>query len=328
MNDAALQSALEKVFRPLSCPDVVSVDHLTRADVEMLLELAKLFKAKKTQKFSLLKGTSVGLAFFESSTRTKSSFDLAGKNLGADMISVGSGTQEKKGENFFDVVQNIAAMNMRIIVLRTAASGLPEQASRVTNAHIINAGDGTHEHPSQALLDMLTISESFSDPRGKVITVIGDILHSRVFGSLARIVRLLEMELRVVAPYTLIPEELEQTFGARFYSNLEKALPGTDVVYALRVQGERGASGYIPTLREYSRGYGITAARLRMANPGAILMHPGPIQRDTDIAHELVQHPQSRIYTQVENGVAMRKALLYALASGPEKELGTHFSPL
>lgn len=302
--------------RDVSFFDLYSIDQVSREDLDLIFSLARKFKEGKTAKLALCKGRSQVNAFFESSTRTMSSFDLAAKNLSMDTTSVSSTSATKKGESFLDTMETLGAYNVRVIVVRSAESGVPEVVARHVAASVINAGDGWHEHPTQGLLDALTMLDHFKtkDLSGRVVTVVGDITHSRVFGSLVRIVTKLGASVRVAAPETLIPDQVESLGAARYYS-VEEALAGADVVYALRVQEERGAKGFIPTLREYSKTFGISERRLALAKSDAILMHPGPVIRDIDVHSALVsRHPQSRILEQVENGMAVRKALLWLLA--------------
>ncbi len=305
--------------RTLSTPDLVSIDDLSLADCELIFALAREFHKLKTKKLDLLKGKAIALGFFESSTRTQSSFDWAAKQLGADTVGVGSGTSEKKHESFFDVAQVIDSMNAAAVVIRTQYSGLPAQIAKYTNAAIVNAGDGWHEHPTQALIDGLTASDDFGSLKGKRITYVGDVLHSRVFGSSARLFAKLGAKIRIAAPLTFIPEDVETVFGAEVTHDIEAALSGTDIVYVLRVQNDRGATGDISTLREYSKAYGISEQRFRLANKNALLMHAGPVQRDTDIHHALMTIPESRILQMVENGLAIRKAVLWLLCTGATK---------
>ncbi len=304
----------------IPCHDLVSIDQLTENDCEHIFSLARIFRTLKTEKLDLLKGSSVGIAFFESSTRTKSSFDWAGKHLGADVVGAGSSTAEKKGESMFDVIQVIDAMQPKVVVIRTRYSGLPEQVSQYTSASVINAGDGIHEHPTQALLDGLTMVDELGTLRGKIVTIVGDISHSRVFGSLVRLLNKLGATVRVAAPETLLLEKTEETFGVQVFYNVEEALKDADVIYTLRIQGERGSYGNISTIREYSKAYGISAERFALAKQNAIIMHAGPIQRDIDIHHVLVGIPESRILHQVENGLAIRKTLLWLLATKNEEK--------
>ncbi len=302
--------------RDISCFDLVSIDDLSLKDIDLIMDLAEVFKTSKSQKLSLLKGCSIINAFFENSTRTRSSFELAGKHLGADTINItGGGSSLKKGESLIDTAETLSALQPQLIIMRSEYSGIPSQLSGVIASSVANAGDGWHEHPSQALLDFKTISDSFEgDVEGKVVTLVGDILHSRVFGSLARLFAKKGMILQVACPRTFVPEDVEEVFGVKLFDSIENALPNSDVVYALRVQEERGSNGYIPSLREYSKTFGITEKRLNMAKKGAILMHPGPVIRDIDVHSALVTlDDRSRILDQVENGMAVRAAIIWLL---------------
>lgn len=302
--------------RDASFFDLTSVDQLTKDDLTLIFELAEKFKEGKTAKIALCKGRAQVNVFFEASTRTQASFDLSAKNLGMDTTNVGSGSSAKKGESFLDTVETLSAYSVRTIVLRSSQAGLAHMVSKHVKASIINAGDGWHEHPTQGLLDVFTMLEHFKtkDLKGKTVTVVGDIMHSRVFGSLVRIVTKLGGTVRVAAPETLLPDDVEK-FGVEKFYDIEKAVRDVDVIYALRVQEERGGKGYIPTLREYSKTFGISEKRLKLAKPDAILMHPGPVIRDIDVHSALVtRNPQSRILEQVENGMAVRKAVIWLLA--------------
>lgn len=310
--------------RDLSVIDLVSVDPLTQKDIALIFDLARKFRAYGTHKFDLNKNRSMVNVFFENSTRTMSSFDLAGKNLSMDTTSISSSSSVNKGESYLDTAQTLDSYNVKALIVRTAESGASEMIARHINASVINAGDGWHEHPTQALLDALTILDHFKSKtmKGKIITIVGDIKHSRVFGSMVRLFTKLGATIRVAAPQTLIPTQA-QKFGIKIFYDVEKALKGADVVYALRVQEERGSNGYIPTLREYSKMYGITRKRLDLAAENALLMHPGPVRRDVDVHSALVtMDSQSHILQQVENGMAVRKALLWLLChrhDGKEK---------
>jgi aspartate carbamoyltransferase catalytic subunit len=311
--------------RDLGFFDCVSVDQFSLADLDLIFAVARKFREHKTYKFPFNKNCSMVNAFFESSTRTLTSFDLSAKNLSMDTNNVSSGSSVKKGESFLDTAETLDAYNLKIIVIRAAESGVPEVLARHVRAGVINAGDGMHEHPTQALLDALTMLDHFGgkDLSGKTVTIVGDILHSRVFGSLVRLLKKLKATVRVAAPETFLPAHVEK-FGITTHHNVEEALRGADVVYALRVQEERGSNGFIPSLREYSKMYGISRKRLDLANKDAILMHPGPVRRDVDVHSALVAvDEQSHILRQVENGMAVRKALLWLMASrldGKEKE--------
>ena len=302
--------------RDLSVLDLTGIDPLSDHDITLIYDLARAFRDHKTYKFDLNKGCSVVNAFFESSTRTLSSFDLSAKNLSMDTNNVSSGGSVSKGESYLDTIQTLDAYNLKCIIIRCGESGVPEVMARHTRAAIINAGDGWHEHPTQALLDGLTMLDHCGgDATGKVMTVIGDITHSRVFGSLVRLMPKLGVTIRVAAPKTFLPMHVEK-FGVRVFHDVEEALNGTDIVYALRVQEERGAKGFIPSLREYSKQYGVSKKRLDLANKDAILMHPGPVRRDIDVHSALVAlDDRSQINRQVENGMAVRKALLWLLAN-------------
>jgi aspartate carbamoyltransferase catalytic subunit len=301
--------------RDLSFYDLVSIDQVTHKDLALLYDVARRFRDYKTYKFSFNKGYSQINAFFEPSTRTSSSFDLAAKQLSMDTASVSGNSSILKGESYLDTVETIDAYNVKVIVIRSKESGIAEMAARHTQASIVNAGDGWHEHPTQALLDGLTMLDHVgkTDLKGKVVLIVGDITHSRVFGSLVRLLKMLKAEVRIAAPLTLIPKDVEK-FGVTWYGNIEEALKGADIVYALRVQSERGANGFIPSLREYSKMFGISRKRLDPANKDAILMHPGPVIRDIDVHSALAAvDEQSHILRQVENGMAVRKALLWLL---------------
>ena len=301
--------------RDLSFFDLVSIDQVTPDDLGLLYDVARRFREYKTYKFSFNKGSSQVNAFFEPSTRTSSSFDLAAKQLSMDTAGVSSNSSVEKGESYLDTVQTIDSYNVKTIVIRSKESGVPEVASRYTQASIINAGDGWHEHPTQALLDGLTMLDhcKSKDLKGRVVVIVGDIMHSRVFGSLVRLLKMLKAEVRIAAPLTLIPEDVEK-FGVKWYGKVEEALAGADIVYALRVQSERGANGFIPTLREYSKMFGISRKRLDLAKKDAILMHPGPVIRDIDVHSALAAvDEQSYILRQVENGMVVRKALLWLI---------------
>jgi aspartate carbamoyltransferase catalytic subunit len=303
--------------RDVSFFDLYSADQITTADLGLILDVARAFRVHKTYKFPFNKDGSMVNAFFENSTRTMSSFDLSAKQLSMDTSNVGSSSSTQKGESYLDTALTLDAYNLKVLVIRCKESGVPEVLARHVNASVINAGDGWHEHPTQALLDALTMLDhaGSKDLSGRVVTVVGDILHSRVFGSLVRILKKLNAHIRVAAPETFIPAQLEK-FGVQIFHAVEDALKGADFVYALRVQEERGASGFIPTLREYSKMYGISRKRLDLAAPNAILMHPGPVRRDVDVHSALVAvDEQSHILRQVENGMAVRKALLWLLGN-------------
>ncbi len=319
MTDAIEKALVEtRAGRDVGFFDLHSIDQVSIADINTIFDIARAFRANQTYKFSFNKGCSMVNAFFEASTRTMSSFDLSAKQLSMDTSNVGSAASStKKGESFLDTAETLDAYNLKVIVVRSKESGVPEMLSRHVNASIINAGDGWHEHPTQALLDALTILDHTGGKnlKGKVVTVVGDITHSRVFGSLVRILKKLDATVRISAPETFIPAGV-QNFGLNVHHKVEEALEGADVVYALRVQEERGANGFIPSLREYSKMYGINKKRLDMAKENVILMHPGPVRRDIDVHSALVSvDERSHILKQVENGMAVRKTLLWLMAN-------------
>lgn len=301
--------------RDVSFFDLYSIDQMSADDLALIFDLARGFREAKTAKLSLCKGNTQINCFFEASTRTQSSFDLSAKHLSMDTTNVGGGSATKKGESFIDTVETLDAYNVKTIVIRSAEAGVSEVAARHVRASVLNAGDGWHEHPTQGLLDALTMLDYFESENlnGRVVTIVGDITHSRVFGSLVRVLKKLGATVRVAAPATFLPTGIEQ-FGLTTHFDITEALQDADVVYALRVQEERGAKGFIPSLREYSKTFGISEKRLDLAKPDAILMHPGPVIRDIDVHSALVsRHPKSRILAQVENGMAIRKALLWTM---------------
>jgi aspartate carbamoyltransferase catalytic subunit len=255
-------------------------------------------------------------AFYEPSTRTRLSFELAEKRLSADAINFAtSGSSVSKGETLIDTVHNIEAMRVDIVVMRHGSSGAPEFLSRNVDAHVINAGDGHHEHPTQGLLDLYTIREATGKLAGLNVTIVGDIMHSRVARSDIWGLRAVGAHVTVVGPTTLMPAEIERT-GVRVCHRIEEALEGANVVYVLRLQLERMQSGFLPTLREYARVWGISRERLAGCAPGVRVMHPGPMNRGVEINSDVADGPESVILDQVTNGVAVRMAVLYLVRGG------------
>lgn len=305
--------------RKLSFSRLVSIDEARPADIELIFELARFFKKEIINagaSLDVLAGKTIINFFSENSTRTRTSFEMAGKILGANVVNITAdlSSMSKKGESLYDMARTLASLKPDCIVMRHAKSGsvfLFSQA--VAPLPVINAGDGWNEHPTQGILDAFTIAEKQGTLKNKNILIVGDILHSRVFGSLARITHLLGGRVSVCGPATMIPVFVKEEFGAKVYYDLDKALPEADVVYSLRVQVERAAAGFIPSLSEYARLYCLTPARLELARPGAIVMHPGPVNRDLDLAHETMCLSQCLVEKQVENGLATRLALLYLL---------------
>jgi aspartate carbamoyltransferase catalytic subunit len=291
----------------------VSVD-----DINLILDTAVSFKeilSRAIPKVPTLRGVTVVNLFYEPSTRTRISFELAEKRLSADTVNFSSSTSSAaKGESLKDTVWNIEAMKIDMVVIRHGAAGSPHYIAECCESTIINAGDGAHEHPTQGLLDMYTIREKYGRLDGLKVVIVGDIKHSRVARS--NIWGLLAMgaEVAVCGPPTLLPVETER-FGVKVYDDLDEALAGADVVNVLRIQKERQTSGLLPSLREYSRFYGITRDRLKNLNENFTIMHPGPINRGVEISSEVAEGPYSLILPQVTNGVAVRMAILYLLSA-------------
>ena len=305
----------------LSTKDILSMDDLSVADIRLIFRLTMPFKdfiKRSEKKIPLLKGKSTVNFFFETSTRTRVSFELVGKHLGADTINIGKSdsTMGEKGEILNDVARTLDSMMTDLIILRHSKAGTPQMISKEIKAPVINGGDGWHEHPTQALLDLYTIYEKKGRIDGQSVVIVGDIMHSRVAGSLIRGLKKMGANVKVCGPSTLIPYGLDKVFGVKVYHNLDEAIKDVDVVYALRIQMERAASAFIPTLREYSKQYIINPARMKLAKPDAIVMHAGPVNRDLDIRTEVLESGQSAVEQQVTNGFALRMALFYLLIFG------------
>ena len=300
---------------------LLSIDDLDRPLVERILETARAFEEvgrRPVKKVPTLRGKTVVNLFYEASTRTRTSFELAGKRLSADVVNVGgSSSSVSKGETLSDTVRTIDAMHPDVIVVRHAASGAAAYVAQRTRAAIVNAGDGLHQHPTQALLDAYTILSHKGRLEGLTVAICGDILHSRVARSNAALLPLLGATVRLAGPPTLLPRDVE-TFGCPVYTRLEPALEGADVVMMLRIQRERLGGAFFPTLREYSRVYGLNRRRLSLAKPQAIVMHPGPLNRGVEISDDVADGEHSVILDQVESGVAVRMAVLYLSANEPE----------
>lgn len=296
---------------------LLGIEDLAREDIETILETAihmKEVAERDVKKVPTLRGRTIINLFFESSTRTRTSFEIAGKRLSADVVNFSPAHSSlSKAESILDTAKTLDAMDPDAVVVRHAVAGVPKRIADELDAPVINAGDGAHEHPTQALLDMLTVLEEKGRLDGLTVTIIGDIAHSRVARS--NIYGFLKMgsEVRVAAPPTMIPAAVE-TLGVKAYTSLREALDGADVVMALRIQRERLAGAYFPSVREYSATFGLDRAKLRYAKDDAIVMHPGPVNRGVELAHDLADHRPSVILDQVRNGVALRMAVLYLLA--------------
>ncbi len=304
--------------RDLKNTDIISIEDLSTEEIEMILELAtemEDYLQGNMKKSNLLKGKTQINFFMENSTRTRTSFELAGKNLGIDTINIAASSSSlKKGETLLDTAITIDQLQPDIVVMRTASSGAVKFFAKNVKAAVINAGDGWNEHPSQGLLDLLTMRRFVDkDLKGKKLVIVGDILHSRVFGSLARIAKRFGMEIVVSAPHTLIRPNLEEEWRIKHEPKIEKALVDADVVYVLRLQTERAAAAYVPTLREYSKTYVINAKRMKLAKPSAIVMHAGPVIRELDVHTNILETETSVVKNQVFSGYCIRFALLWLL---------------
>ena len=304
---------------------LLGVRELTRSLAERILDTAETFlevTRRPVRKVPTLRGKTVLNLFFEASTRTRSSFELAGKRLGADVMNLGgSSSSTSKGESLRDTVATLDAMHADVIVVRHAASGAAYYLAQRARAAVINAGDGMHEHPSQALLDAFTIRKHKRSLQGLRVAICGDIAHSRVARSNALLLPRFGAEVLLAGPRTLLPLGVE-SWGVKAYDRLEPALEGADVVMMLRIQKERLGARLFSTLREYSQQFGLTAARLALAKSDAVVMHPGPVNRGVEIADDIVDGSRSLILDQVEAGVAVRMAILYLCATEPGQSIG------
>jgi len=297
--------------------DLVSLASLSPDEIMLILETTDSFKevsGREIKKVPALRGKTVVNLFFEPSTRTRTSFELAAKRLSADVINFSpSSSSVVKGETLLDTARNIEAMQADIIVLRHPAAGAAETLARGVKSSVINGGDGWHEHPTQALLDLFTLRERKLEFKGLRVAIVGDIAHSRVARSNIYALTKLGAEVRVVGPPTMIPAYLDR-LGVRICYDLDEGLRGADVIMMLRLQLERQGRALFPTIREYSRLYGLTPERVKLAEPGALIMHPGPINRGVEIAPEVADSLSSVILEQVANGVAVRMGILYLLS--------------
>ena len=302
----------------LSTRHVLGIKYLTPEDIYLIFETAENFKEvinRPIKKVPSLRDVTVANLFFENSTRTRISFELAEKRLSADTINFSSSSSSvKKGETLLDTVNNILSMKVDMVVMRHPAPGAPYFLSQHIDANIINAGDGTHEHPTQALLDAFSMREQIGDLRGKKIAIIGDILHSRVALSNIFCLQKLGAEVKVCGPPTLIPKHInELNVGVEY--DIRKTLEWCDVANVLRIQLERQDIKYIPSIREYAQYFGINKELLNSLDSEVVIMHPGPINRGVEMTSDVADSDQSIILQQVENGVAIRMAVLYLLAA-------------
>jgi aspartate carbamoyltransferase catalytic subunit len=305
-------------MKELSVNHLLGIKYLVKEDIDLIFETADHFKEvinRPIKKVPSLRDITIANIFFENSTRTKLSFELAQKRLSADVISFSAAQSSvKKGETLIDTVNNILSMKVDMVVMRHANPGAAYFLSQNVKASIVNAGDGAHEHPTQALLDSFSIREKLGEVGGKKVVIVGDILHSRVALSNIYALQMQGAEVKVCGPKTLIPKYIE-SLGVQVEPNLRKALEWCDVANMLRVQNERMDVNYFPSTREYAQQYGVDKALLDSLNKEIVIMHPGPINRGVEITSDVADSKQSVILNQVENGVAIRMAVIYLLAS-------------
>ena len=305
-------------MKELSVNHLLGIKYLNKNDIDLIFETADHFKEvinRPIKKVPSLRDITIANIFFENSTRTKLSFELAQKRLSADVISFSAAQSSvKKGETLIDTVNNILSMKVDMVVMRHANPGSAYFLSRNVKASIINAGDGAHEHPTQALLDSYSIKEKLGEVAGKKVVIVGDVLHSRVALSNIYALKMQGAEVKVCGPKTLIPRHIE-SLGVTVEPNLRKAMEWCDVANMLRVQNERMDVNFFPSTREYAQQYGVDKALLDSLSKEVVIMHPGPINRGVEITSEVADSSQSVILNQVENGVAIRMAVIYLLAS-------------
>ena len=302
--------------------DLLGIRELSVEEITTILDTAESFKevsARAIKKVPALRGKTIINLFFEASTRTRTSFEIAAKRLSADAVNISASTSSvSKGESLIDTAQNLQAMSPDAIVIRHPSPGVPHQLSRMVSASIINGGDGAHEHPTQALLDAFTIREHKGRIRGLQVAIVGDIMHSRVARSNVHLLTKLGAHVRIAGPRTLIPvgydKLIESSEGSlTVCDHIDEAIAGSDVVMMLRIQRERMTDAFFPSLKEYSVQYGLTLRRLELAASDCIVMHPGPVNRGIEISSEVVDSARSLILDQVTNGVAVRMAILFLL---------------
>jgi aspartate carbamoyltransferase catalytic subunit len=303
--------------------DLLGIADLSREEIYRILDTAEAMREigeRPIKKVPALRGKTVVNLFYEPSTRTRTSFEIAEKRLSADTLNIAvAASSVLKGETLADTAMNIEAMSPDMIVLRHASSGACHLLARICRSRIINAGDGMHEHPTQALLDAFTIRQHKNRIEGLKVAIVGDLLHSRVLRSNVLLLTKLGAEVWVSGPPTLVPPGIER-FGVKVSTSVDAAVAGADVIMMLRIQQERMQGAFVPSLREYFSVFGMTVDRVRRARPDVIIMHPGPMNRGVEIASDVADGPFSVILEQVANGVAVRMAVLYLLAGGVEDE--------
>jgi len=302
--------------------DLLGLENLTAEEIDRILHTAGPFKqlfTRSVKKVPPLRGKTVALLFYEPSTRTRTSFEVAAARLSADTLSLSvSSSSVQKGETLIDTGRNLEAMKVDFMVIRHSVSGAPELLAKGVKAHVINAGDGNHEHPTQGLLDLFTIREKKKKIQGLQVAIVGDILHSRVARSNIWGLTKMGANVRLCGPATLVPPAMRTAFGSPVHvtNDMKEALDGADVVYVLRLQLERQKEHLFPSLREYHQYYGLDARKLAWAKKDALVMHPGPMNRGVEIASAVADGTQSVILDQVTNGIAVRMAVMYLLAGG------------
>ena len=305
-------------MKELSVSHLLGIKYLSKEDIELIFETADHFKEvinRPIKKVPTLRDITVANLFFENSTRTRLSFELAEKRLSADVVNFSAGSSSvKKGETLIDTVNNILAMKVDMVVMRHPNPGAGIFLSKHVNARIINAGDGAHEHPTQALLDAYSIRESLGGVSGKKVAIVGDILHSRVALSNIFALKKLGAEVKLCGPKTLMPKHVE-SLGVTYEPSLQKTIEWCDAVNMLRVQNDRMSMSYFPSTREYAQQYGLTLEHLNQLDKKIVVMHPGPINRGVEITSDVADSPQAIILDQVQNGVAIRMAVIYLLAA-------------
>jgi aspartate carbamoyltransferase catalytic subunit len=299
--------------------DLLGLEPLSSEQILLILDTAEPFKEiseRAIKKVPALRGQTIVNLFFESSTRTRISFEFAEKRLSADTVNVATaGSSILKGETLVDTARNLEAMRIDMVVMRHAASGAAQFLAERIESNVINAGDGTHEHPTQGLLDLLTLRDHFGDLKGRRVCICGDVLHSRVARSNIWGLQKLGVEVAVCGPRSLLPNAIEE-FGVRVIDRIEEAIEWADALNVLRLQLERMTAGYIPSSREYNRVFGVTRERLDRAPRDILIMHPGPMNRGVEIDSDVADGPHSVILNQVTNGIAVRMAVLYLLSGG------------
>lgn len=302
---------------------LLGIQNLTASEITTVLDTAESFyeiSTREVKKVPTLIGKTIINLFFEPSTRTRSSFELAAKRLSADIVNFNlNASSAAKGETFKDTILNLEAMNPDAIIIRHSCSGASHYASTFSQSNIINAGDGSHEHPTQALLDAFTMRQEKKDFQNLKVVIVGDILHSRVARSNIFLLRKMGARITLVGPPSLLPEEFKK-FGVEIDFNLDHAVKGADVIMMLRIQMERQTKNFFPSVREYRNLYSLSAQRFGRAKKNAIIMHPGPINRGVELTADMADCAKSVILKQVENGIAVRMAVLYLLLGGKDRE--------